>query len=231
MILHHRQLEPEWMDEPGVSPEELRRGLRFIRRVNRYLGYTRATIHHLQRFSRRWPRGQTIRIVDLATGSGDIPLAILRWAQRERLDVRIVGVELHPTTALVAAETPHPRLSIVRGDARQLPFADGSFDYAMTSMFLHHLPEEQIVTVLREMDRVSRRGVVVADLIRNPRALAWITFFTALASPIIKHDARVSVRQAFTVDEFSSLARQAGLDYAQCHVQFGHRFVLAGEKV
>src|SRR3712207_8990927 len=44
-------------------------------------------------------RGERIRIIDLATGSADIPRAILRWADRRGFDVRIVGVDRHGVTA------------------------------------------------------------------------------------------------------------------------------------
>jgi ubiquinone/menaquinone biosynthesis C-methylase UbiE len=230
--LSHRQREAEWMDSPDVEPAQLARGLRFIRAVNAMLGYTRATLSHLERFSQTWKPGETIRIVDFATGSADIPLAIVRWARRRRLDVRVVGVDLHAFTARRARElTRHePRVSIVRGDVLEPPFEDGSFDYATTNMFLHHLDDDQVVRVLRNMDRVARRGIIAADLIRNRRAYAWITMFTVLANPMLKHDARVSVAQAFTREEILGLRDRAGTGFARFYRHFGHRFVLAGAK-
>jgi len=220
------------MDDPSADPAQLQRSLRFIRRINFFLGYTRATLRYLQRFSRSWKRGQTIRVVDLGTGSGDIPLAILRWADRRGLDVRIVGVERHGATAAIAAAhaADHPRLRIVRGDVLAMPFADGAFDYAITAMFLHHLTDEQAVVVLRTMDRLARRGVVIADLLRHRRAYHWIRFFTAFSNPMVRHDASVSVLQAFSEDEAIQLAKRAGLAYLKYHGHFGHRFVLAGQK-
>ena len=67
-----RQREPEWMDDDQVDPDQLRRSLAFIRRVNQMLGYTRATIAHLEQFSQTWKPGETIRLIDFATGSADI---------------------------------------------------------------------------------------------------------------------------------------------------------------
>ena len=224
------------MDAPGADPELLRRSLAFIRRVNRLLGYTRATVGHLERFSRGWRAGQTIRIVDVATGSGDIPRAILRWARRRGIDVRVVGVDLHATTVAAAAAADgdadgcRERPRIVRADALDLPFADGSFDYAITNMFLHHLSDDQAVTVLKDMARVASRGIIAADLLRHRRAYAWITLFTLWANPMVRHDARVSVAQAFSEAEVLALRDRAGLGFASLHRHFGHRFVLAGEK-
>jgi ubiquinone/menaquinone biosynthesis C-methylase UbiE len=232
-FLSTRHRQPEWMDAPDADPAELRRSLLFIRRVNRLFGYTRSTLGHLKRFSRRWKPGERIRILDVATGSADVPRAILRWADRHRarFDVHVVGIDLHATTASEARhESPHPRLHVARADALSLPFAEGSFDYALTSMFLHHLDEGDAVRVLSEMSRVARRGVIAADLLRHRRAYAWISLFTAFAGPMVRHDARVSVAQAFTKPEVLRLRERAGLGFAGYHRQFGHRFVLAGEK-
>jgi ubiquinone/menaquinone biosynthesis C-methylase UbiE len=219
------------MDAPDVDPVLLARSLAFIRRVNAVLGYTRTTIGHLERFSRGWRPGETIRIIDLATGSADIPRAILRWADRKGWDVRIVGVDLHAATALAARQgNADPRLQIVRADALDLPFADGSFDYALTAMFLHHLDDDVAVRVLAAMGRVARRGIVAADLLRHRRAYAWISLFTLCANPMVRHDARVSVAQAFTKSEVLRMRDAAGIGFSTYHRHFGHRWVLAGER-
>ena len=68
-----------------------------------------------------------------------------------------------------------PEISAVRGDAFQLPFVDGKFDYAMCSLFIHHFKDDEVVTVLRELSRVATRGVVVIDLHRHPVAYFFYT--------------------------------------------------------
>jgi SAM-dependent methyltransferase len=220
------------MDAPDVDPRLLGDSLRFIRRVNSLLGYTRATISHLARFSRGWRPGQRVTMLDFATGSADVPLAVVAWGRRRGFDVRVVGLDLHETTCdLARAATRHePAVEIVRGDALDPPFDAGAFDYALSSMFLHHLSDDDAVRVLSAMGRVARRGVVAADLLRHARAYAWISMLTLLSNPIIRHDARVSVAQAFTKCEALRLRDRAGLDFVRCYPHFGHRFVLAGEK-
>jgi ubiquinone/menaquinone biosynthesis C-methylase UbiE len=217
------------MDEPGADPELVRQSLRYIRRINALLGYTRATLSHLHRLSRSWRRGEQIRIIDLATGSADIPRAILRWADRHRWDVLVVGVDRHPVTAATAANVD-PRLQIVQADVFDLPFEPNSFDYALNAMFLHHLDEPDILRVLSTMNRLSRRGVIVADLLRHYRAYGWISLLSAFANPMVRHDAKVSVGQALRKNEILALRDEAGLAFATYHRHFGHRFVLSGEK-
>jgi ubiquinone/menaquinone biosynthesis C-methylase UbiE len=228
-FLNSRHRVAEWMDAPDANPAELRRSLAFIRRINSLLGYTRSTLAHLKRFSQSWKPGEHLRILDVATGSADIPRAALGWGKDHGFDLEITGIDLHPHTLQIAAENPIG-MRFVRADALSLPFADGSFDYAMTAMFLHHLSEEQAVQVLKEMNRVAARGVIISDLLRSRRAYAWITLFTLFSTPMVKHDGRASVAHAFTKREILDLCSAAGLDYVTYHKHFGHRFVIAGER-
>ena len=230
-FLQHRQRDDEWMDAPGVDPKLLADSLAFIRRINRLLRYTQATLTHLQSLLSDWPAGKAVTLLDVATGSADIPRAMLAWAKQRGIDLRVIAVDLHPLTAQLASQGGHDdRLQILRADAARLPFADSSIDIVHTAMFLHHLDETAVVTVLSEMHRVANHGLIIADLLRTRRAYAWITLFTLMSNPMVKHDARVSVAQAFDRREITDLATQAGAGYAIFHRHFGHRFVLSGRK-
>ncbi|HYE19219.1 MAG TPA: methyltransferase domain-containing protein [Tepidisphaeraceae bacterium] len=251
-FLRERRRQAEWMDRPDADPRELAASLAFIRKVNRWLRYTRATLGHLKRFAGTWSRGERIEVLDIATGSADIPSAIARWGIEAGFDVRVTGVDFHAETIAVARSevqgatsdsgrapqaerlqegtVPISRVRLVRADAFRLPFENGAVDYAITNMFLHHLDPPEIVGVLREMDRVARRGVIVADLLRSYRAYAWVKLLTALSPAMVRHDAAVSVGQAFTRGEILCATGAAGLTYARYYRHFGHRFVLAGEK-
>jgi len=221
----------EWMDDPSADPEQLRKSLRYIRRMNAILGYSRLTLRYFERFSQRWKRGETIRILDYATGSADMPRAILAWADRRGWDVRVTGIDLIEKTAKEAvAETNDLRLTIVCADALSVPFDAGSFDYAHTALFLHHLDTPDAAKVLASMARVSRRGIIAADLLRNRRAYAWIKLLTLRANPMVQNDGPASVAQAYTKAEVLAMCAEAGLDWVHFRKHFGHRFVLAGEK-
>lgn len=237
--LTQRILTPEIMDEDDVPVEKLRRSLGFIRWVNRRLGGTRAVMGHLRRWSKRWPRCETIRILDVATGSADIPLAIARWAARERRDVRIVAIDRHERTLALAREhlgaQPDagdvlPRITLLRADARYPPFAPNSFDYCVTSMFLHHLPDIEVLTVLRLMDRLATRGLIWNDLIRNRRAYLWCKLLTLFGDDIVRHDGPVSVLAGFKRHEVLDFRERLTLEHTRYFKHAFHRFTLAGER-
>lgn len=213
------------MDADDVDVAELRRALAFIRRVNRWLGYNRAVVRAVVQACADLPRDRPVRILDVATGSGDLLVDLRSRFDQLGRSVELVGLDRHASTIDVARERSAGIAQIVEGDATSLPFGDASFDVVTSALFLHHLDEATVVKALQEMKRVSRHAVVNADLIRRRRAYAWISLFTAFASPMVRHDARASVAHAFTVDEARSLLDRAGLAHAHILQTFGHRFV------
>lgn len=234
-----RQLTPEWMDDPAVDPAELKAALAFIRKVNLRLGGVKALTKHLERWSTRWPDGHEVTILDIATGSADIPVEVVRWARERGHRVRITAVDIHQTTLDSARQHVERELGadalieLVRADAKELVDQYGplSFDYVHAGMFLHHLSEIEILTVLRIMERVAKRGIVWNDLVRSRVAMAGIWALTLGKSDMIKHDARVSVRAGFTKKEVKDYARRTSLGYCRYRSSFfTQRFTLAGEK-
>jgi ubiquinone/menaquinone biosynthesis C-methylase UbiE len=104
-------------------------------------------------------------------------------------------------------------VTILRADARALPFHDAAFDVAHASLLLHHFEPNEAVTALRELRRVARLGVVVNDLRRGRLA------FVATAAAVLalsrgrytRHDGVLSARRAYTLPELDRLAAAAGL--------------------
>lgn len=248
-----RTLTPEKMDEDSVPRDDLARSLRFIRWVNRRLGGAKAVIGHLDQWCKsanrsmdrstdRSPRpskqAKPIRILDVATGCADIPVAIVQWAKQAGVAVQITAVDRHATTLALAVEHVNQSLSaddvqhieLVEADALNLPFAANSYDYCITSMFLHHLRDIELWTVLAAMERIAERGMIVNDLLRNRRAYNWCKLLTTFSGDIVKHDARVSVLAGFTKREVVDIRDRLDLRYMKYHKHAFHRFTLAGER-
>jgi SAM-dependent methyltransferase len=95
----------------------------------------------------------------------------------------------------------------VRGDATALPFADRSVDVVMCSQTLHHFDDAAATSVLRELDRVARRRVIVSDLRRSWLAAAglWIASFPLGFHPVSRHDGVVSIMRGYAGDELRRL--------------------------
>ena len=231
VTVNTRRVTPEFMDDPKADRDEQREALRFIRLVNRRLGGTAATMLHFKRWAREWTRDQVIRIVDVGTGSADIPVAISEWAAKAGFRVHITGIDLHPVTLDLAREFAAHRhdIEFVQANALQLMdrFEAGSFDYAHAGMFLHHLPDIEVMTVLRIMDRLAKRGVIWNDLVRGWIGGLGVRALTSIGvPPHVRHDAIVSVAAGFTKGEAIDLGQRAGLRNIRYRRHLLHRFTL-----
>ncbi len=235
-----RVLTPELMDAPDASRAELDGALRFIRAINRRLGGISALLSSLSAWSHNWPKDRPITLLDVGTGSADIPVAARRWAITRGYDLRILGVDSHFTTLelaneYVASQPPEIREGIRLRQEDALCLTEsidpGTYDYAHAGMFLHHLSDIEILTVLAMMDRIAVRGLVWNDLSRSSFARLGVKVLTVGAVPMVKHDARVSVEAGFTKEEAVDIAHRVGLNYCKYRSMFlAQRFVVAGEK-
>jgi len=234
LMLTGRRHEPELMDDPAVDRGGLDASLRFIRAVNRRLGGTRAALGHLKRWLAGRPPGEVVRIVDLGTGSADIPLAIVRWARDRGRRVRVTAIDAHRTTLELAREHVggDPDIELVRADALRLMdrFRPGEFDYAHAGMFLHHLDDIEVMTVLRVMDRLTTRGLIWNDLLRGPVEAVGVRLLTLGAPAMARHDGIVSVAAGFKRHEALDLAGRVGLPNVRYRRHLFGRFTLVSTK-
>ena len=224
----------ELMDEPGVDPGELARSLRDLREVNRWLQGTRVVLGHLARMVSRLSLRE-LTALDVATGSADIPLAVTRWARARGMRARVTATDFHPGTLALAREhaAHDPDVRVEAADALSLPYSDGAFDFALCSTALHHFDEEDAVRVLRELDRVAARGVVVSDFRRSRASLLGVQLLAATvwrSHPVTRHDGPVSIRRAYTPAEVRALAREAGMRGARVYTHLPFRLALVVDR-
>ena len=167
-------------------------------------------------------KNRPIRILDIGTGSGDIPRSIARAALGGRFGdaghrLQISATDAHPKVLDLANRlTPtseYPTVTVMQADALALPFADGSFDIALCSQTLHHFCPNGCVQILQEMSRVTTTGLIINDLIRSRIAASLVSLWTSLtfAHRLTRHDAPTSVLRAYLPDEYAEIARAAGL--------------------
>ncbi|MGA1044543.1 MAG: methyltransferase domain-containing protein [Phycisphaerales bacterium] len=233
-MLTRRVVVPERLDDPLVAREELVESFRFIRVVNRRLGGVAAIEHELARLVPAWPTDRPLRVLDLGTGVADLPLAAIAWADRRGLSIECVGVEMHRGVLELAHEATaaEPRVSIVELDARRSVehFGVDSFDLVHAGMFLHHLEDLEVMTMLATMSRVARVSILWNDLVRSRFNALAIRVLTIGRHPTVRFDAAASVSKGFTIREVRDLARRVGLPNPLVRRVFAGRFALVSTK-
>jgi|GEM_PF-116124 len=224
-----RSGEQEWMDLPGQDPRLLRSMFADLERVNRWLGGTWLTGRALGAISRDVASSRPITILDVASGSGDIPRVMARWAQQHQRNVRIIATDINPDVLrLTRSGDDDGAIHLLTADARQLPFADDAVDVVACSFFLHHLDPSEVVIALREMRRVSRGTVLINDMVRGWPSFAGAWLFSRIftRNPISRHDAPLSARRSYSRAELIEFAAQAGLEPSRAFGFAGYRVAL-----
>ena len=205
------------MDLPQPVSAELERDLENLRQLNRYFG-SYAVIRH---FARRWIRpGDNLRLVDLATGSGDIPRLLADHARKVGARVQIEALDQQGATIEIARRLSfaYPEISFVQADILEWNPVEPC-DIVFNSLALHHFSEAGAVRLLRRCRELSRQFVLVSDLRRGLLATIGVYLLTALIfrEPMTREDGRTSAARAFSFAELEDLARQAGWE------NFSHR--------
>jgi ubiquinone/menaquinone biosynthesis C-methylase UbiE len=220
--------EEELMDRPGHPASVVVENLADLRRVNAVLGGVSLTLAALDDLAGDLRPGAPLSIVDVGTGGADIPRRAIAWARGRGWRPTALATDLGLEIVRAAAGGTLG-LAFVVADGRRLPLQDGSFDVATCSLLLHHLPPDGVVALLQEMARVSRRGVVVNDIVRWWPGYwgAWLLSRLFSRNPLTRHDGPLSVRKAYTRQEMAALIGQAGLRPVAWHGYLGYRVSLA----
>jgi 2-polyprenyl-3-methyl-5-hydroxy-6-metoxy-1,4-benzoquinol methylase len=228
--LTQRRLQPEIMDQPGLDPARHWHALRGLGRINWLSGSAGILWPPLRKLAKEIRSGP-LRILDVACGGGDVSIGLFRRAKRAGLNVQIKAADISPhalTYARRQAEAAYAPIHFFQIDALAEDFPD-TYDVVFSSLFLHHLNDEQAVNLMQRMAHAARHMMLINDLARS--RLGWTAAYVVTrmltTSDVVHTDGPLSVEGAFTPEEALALARQAGLHRATVARRWPFRFMLS----
>jgi len=226
------------MDQPGLDHGQHHTALNAIARVNWISGSGRILWPAIRTLCEEWRRAgdvRPVRLLDVATGGGDVPIALWRRAKRKGILLEVAGCDVSLTAVEHARKYAAARgaeATFFPCDVLAEPLPDG-YDVITCSLFLHHLNEEQALVLLRKMREAAGRLALVNDLARG--RLGWLAAYLGsriiTRSPVVHVDAPLSVEGAFTPYESLELARRAGWEGAQVRRKFPFRYLLSWRRL
>lgn len=230
---HARIDQPELLDEGAGTPTDVQQNLAEMWRVNRYAGGLRALTQHLYPRLKQ-QRNETVTIADIGCGAANLGVHLVKWAQRNGLNVRVLAVDIAARNLHVARQTTlnTPAVHLVQADAMRPPFSFNTVDYVISSLVLHHFASATLIGLLQACFKLARCGIIMSDLVRG--RLPMLAFH--LAQPIFarnaltRHDGKLSIRRSYTLAELRTLAEEAELPDAQVHAHFPWRMTLVVDK-
>ena len=236
--LRNRVLEPELMDDPDLDPEIHRQALAGLARINRFARTTKFMVNQIRSLadSQGDELGRTpIRILDIASGGGDVACAIARSLGKRAV---LEGWDISPTAIAVAsARAAQLKLTNVQFHQRNILAGSTSdtaapFDIVVCTLFLHHLDQNEAIKLFQRMHALANRVVLIDDLRRTSFGLFLAQTVSRILSrsKIVHADGPMSVRAAFTTDEVNELAVSAGLKLPEIQRHWPQRMLLTWSK-
>jgi SAM-dependent methyltransferase len=231
--LRQRRRRPELMDQPDLDGCQHVHALRGLERINFWSGSVRILWPPILALFRQ-TSGRPLRLLDLASGAGDVPIGLWRRARRAGLTLDLDGWDVSPRAVAYGrarAEAAGASVRFFEADAIRTAIPP-QYDVVISSLFLHHLDEEKARDLLECMARAAKRLILVNDLARCYRGYLLAHLATRLlsASRVVRVDGPRSVEGAFTPDEVRALAEGAGLCGVRVERRWPCRFLLAWER-
>ena len=164
----------------AIRPAELCMGRMFDRiaptydLLNRLLSFGRDVVWRRRAARCLGDRGP-IRVLDLATGTADLPIALLQECPRIS---DVVGVDCSEEMLRVGREKIgrrglSDRVRLVRGDATNTPFSDASFDAVTMAFGIRNTPDAKAT-----LDEIHR--------LLGPAGTAVVLEFSLPANPVMR---------------------------------------------
>jgi len=207
-MFESRASESEFLDHPDCDADLARASYRFMERVNLLFGGIRVVRRFLAKAALEHTGPRPLRILDIGSGSCDIPLALSRWSRRCHLNLHFTCLEPAGPAARIARKrldrADDPAIQLLQENAFDHHPAE-PYDHAIISMCAHHFDNDTLVALIRRLRVFIRGSVLINDLLRTPFAVAGARLLTIGAPEGVRHDALLSVRRGFTVRELREI--------------------------
>lgn len=224
----HRDFQPELMDRPELESSSHFAALQGLARLNRW-SHTASTIWRpLEQLARGCRR--PLRVLDIATGGGDVLCDLAGRAKRANIPFEFGGCDISARAIEFArqrADRQDLSINLFSCDVLQDSLPD-EFDVIISSLFLHHLTEEQAIVLLDKAKANSREMIVISDLRRTVIGwwLASVATRLLTRSPVVHFDGPRSVGNAYTCSEIRSIVERAGLSNAEITNCWPQRYLM-----
>ncbi|MDT0685703.1 methyltransferase domain-containing protein [Autumnicola psychrophila] len=204
--------QEEIMDDFELSGEELKKTLRDLDNINKWLGGNNITIQGVKRLLESVPKEKTLEIVDLGCGNGAILRELAKWGRRHNRKLKLTGIDANPYAIKIAEEISEgfPELRFNTLNIFSEEFKNQQYDIILCTLTLHHFKNPAIVDLLSNFYRQVRVGIVINDLHRSKAAYRLFQAFCGvfINNEIARKDGLISILRGFKKADIEKLASQ-----------------------
>ena len=166
------------------------------------------------RTSKTEHRTSKLKIADLGCGGGDMLMIMANWAKKKGVNAQFIGIDANDFMIDFGTKRTvnYPNISYLHQDIYSEQFKEKSFDIVTMTLFCHHFSDENLITLLQQLRKQTRIGIVINDIHRHwfaYHSIAWITKLF-LKSYLVKNDAKLSVWRAFIREDLEKIIQKSG---------------------
>lgn len=225
MWIGPRRMLPERMDDPAETEAAWDTALRDLGRLNRWTFADRPLHAFLARFA-----GETsLSVLDIGAGGGDVLASVQGFFDARGIATDLTALDISPHAA-PCARRRHPGLRArwITADVFDLAEAE-RFDLVLCTLVAHHLPDPDVVRLLRLLAQRAKKGWLILDIQRDALVWAGLWLGTRLLrlDSMVVHDSTASVARAFRRADWDRYLATSGV-VAQVRTSFPYRWAVTG---
>lgn len=220
-MLRDRTDQQEIIDNLEFSDPLLIDNLNDMDFLNHWLGYNRTLISGIHKVKKKykaiWQKRKVI-IADLGCGSGDSLRCIHDWANNNKHDCELLGIDGNAFVIAhaIKASSLYPKIKyhimdILSPESFKRIGKEGN-DIVTLNNICHHFCDKELIQLIEQLRKHTHLAIIINDLHRHLLAywgikiLAWAFNFVK----VTKHDGPLSVRKGFKKSELESILTAAG---------------------
>jgi 2-polyprenyl-3-methyl-5-hydroxy-6-metoxy-1,4-benzoquinol methylase len=222
---NQRSYKKELLDRDDIPFADIKKNMEELNVINHRLGGHAITLKGLKTILGKLFQNP-ISILEIGCGGGDNLRVIKEWAAKKGIAVQLTGADINEACVQFARAQPgNAGIKFICADYKTVSLRQ---HVIFSSLFCHHFTDEELVEMLRWMQRHASAGFFINDLHRHPAAYYSIKALTALFSKsyLVKHDAPLSVQRGFTKQEWAELFQKAMLANCRIRWQWAFRWLI-----
>lgn len=224
-----RSNQIEIMDDLDCKGDVVNQTLKEIEVINRWLGGNKVTIAGIKHLINK-KELKEISIIDLGCGGGDILKEIADWGRLNKIKLNLTGIDANPNIIDFAKSNTsgYSEIECVVQNIFSEDFTRRKSDIIIATLFTHHLNNEELAALMKNLRKQSRIGVVINDLHRHWLAYYSIKMLTSIfsKSAMVKYDAPLSVLRAFSRTDLLTIMGKASIDDFKLNWKWAFRWQL-----
>lgn len=220
----------EIMDNLDCSGEVVHQTLRELDFINQWLGGNAVTVDAVKSVMNQLPKEQSLTIVDLGCGSGEMLKILARLARKQNRKAALTGVDANANIIAYARKHTErfPEIEYEAIDILSDSFRKRKFDIVIATLFFHHFSTEELISFFSRLKKQTNEAIIVNDIHRHALAFYSIRWLTRLfsKSSMVRYDAPLSVLRAFKKEELKEILMKAGIENYSLRWKWAFRWQL-----